>query len=328
VSKRASSDSCPKRWASLEGGMSVLYKSDIARGRSWARIFAEKAPDIEFHVWPETGDLAAVEYLIAWEPPPGLLTTLPNLKVLFSSGAGVDHLDLSTVPSHVPVVRMVEPGIVNGMVEYVTLSVLALHRNLLDYIRAQRAGAWQQIEVAPASARSVGVMGLGVLGQAVLERLGAFGYTRYGWNRSPKQIPGVTCYTGTQTLERFLGRCDILVCLLPLTPATQGILNRGVFAALPPGASLINVGRGGHLDSQALVDALDSGHLSAAILDVCEPEPLPPSHPFWSHPRILLTPHIASMTQPETAALVVLENIRRYERGEPLRDVIDRRRGY
>jgi glyoxylate/hydroxypyruvate reductase A len=308
--------------------VSVLYKSDIARGRAWARIFAEQAPDIEFHLWPETGDLAAVEYLVAWQPPPGLPAMLPNLKVLFSSGAGVDHLDLSAVPAHVPVVRMVEPGIVNGMVEYVTLSVLAVHRNLIDYLRSQAAGAWQPIEVVPASARSVGVMGLGVLGQAVLERLGAFGYSCYGWNRSPKTIPGVTCYTGAQTLERFLGHCDILVCLLPLTGETRGILNHRLFAALPRGASLINVGRGGHLDSQALLEALDSGHLSSAILDVCEPEPLPPLHPFWTHPRVLLTPHVASMTQPETAASVLLENIRRHQRGEPLRDVIDRGKGY
>jgi glyoxylate/hydroxypyruvate reductase len=308
--------------------MSVLYKSDIARGRSWARIFAEQAPELEFHLWPETGDLAAVEYLIAWQPPPGFLATLPNLKVLFSSGAGVDHLDLSAVPSHVPVVRMVEPGIVNGMVEYVTMSVLALHRNLIDYLRAQALGAWQAIEVAPASARRVGVMGLGVLGQAVLERLGSFGYSRYGWNGSPKMIPGVACYSGEQTLEQFLGQCDILVCLLPLTESTRGVLNRRLFAALPRGASLINVARGGHLDSQALLEALDSGHLSAAILDVCEPEPLPPLHPFWTHPRILLTPHIASMTQPETAAVVLLDNIRRHRCGEPLRDVIDRSKGY
>jgi glyoxylate/hydroxypyruvate reductase A len=308
--------------------MSVLYKSDIARGQAWARIFAEQAPDIEFHLWPQTGDLAAVEYLIAWEPPPGLLALFPNLKVLFSSGAGVDHLDLSAVPRHVPVVRMVEPGIVNGMIEYVTMSVLALHRNLIDYFRAQAVGIWQAIEVDPASARSVGVMGLGVLGQAVLERLGPFGYPRYGWNRSPKTIPGVTCYTGRQTLERFLAQCDILVCLLPLTGETRGILNRRLFAGLPRGASLINVGRGGHLDQQALLEALDSGHLSSAILDVCEPEPLPALHPFWTHPRILLTPHIASMTQPETAALVLLENLRRHRRGEPLRDVIDRSNGY
>jgi glyoxylate/hydroxypyruvate reductase A len=141
-------------------------------------------------------------------------------------------------------------------------------------------------------------------------------------------ISGVTCYSGEQTLEQFLGHCDILVCLLPLTESTRGVLNRRLFAALPRGASLINVARGGHLDSQALLEALESGQLSAAILDVCEPEPLPPLHPFWRHPRILLTPHIASMTQPETAALVLLENIRRHRRGEPLSDVIDRRKGY
>jgi glyoxylate/hydroxypyruvate reductase A len=308
--------------------MSVLYISDQARGRIWARIFAEEAPDIEFRIWPETGDLTAVEYLVAWQPPSGLLSALPNLKVLFSSGAGVDQLDLSTVQPGVPVVRMVEPGIVNGMVEYVTLSVLALHRNLIDYIRAQAAGVWQPVEVAPASARSVGVMGLGVLGQAVLERLGTFGYSRYGWSRLPKAIPGITCYAGMNSLEDFLGLCDILVCLLPLTAATHGILDSRLFSALPPGASLINVGRGGHLDRQALLTALDSGRLSAAILDVCEPEPLPQAHPFWSHPRILLTPHIASTTQPETAALVVLDNIRRHRRGEPLRHVIDLGKGY
>jgi len=228
----------------------------------------------------------------------------------------------------VQIVRMVEPGIVNGMIEYVTMSVLALHRDLFDYVHAQAAALWRVIEVHPASARTVGVMGLGVLGQAVLERLGTFGFQRCGWNRSPKEIPGVSCYAEEESLDRFLARCDILICLVPLTHATRGILNARVFAALPRGASIINVGRGGHLDSHALVKALDSGQLSRAILDVVDPEPLPPSHPLWHHPRVLITPHVASMTQPETAAPVLLENIRRHQRGESLRDVIDRRRGY
>jgi glyoxylate/hydroxypyruvate reductase A len=240
----------------------------------------------------------------------------------------VDHLDLSALPPDVLVVRMVEPGIVNGMIEYVTMSVLALHRNLIDYVRLQTAGDWRPLDVLPASARKVGVMGLGVLGHAVLNRLGAFGFPRYGWSQSPKDIPGVTTYAGAGALELFLRQCDILICLLPLTPATRGILDRRVFCALPRGAALINVGRGGHLDQQALLDALNSGDLSAAILDVCEPEPLPESHPFWRHPRILLTPHIASMTQPETAALAVIDNLRRHQRGEPLRDLVDRARGY
>ena len=305
--------------------MSVLYQSDPVRGRVWARIFADSAPEIAFHIWPQTGELSAVEYLVAWDPPPGLIATLPNLKVIFSSGAGVDHLDLSNIPAHLPVVRMIEPGIINGMMEYVTMAVLAVHRNLIDYIRSE---AWQPIRVVPASARRVGVMGLGVLGQAVLQRLAPVGYCLYGWNRSSKSIPDVTCFEGMQSLPSFLGNCDILVCLLPLTKATRGILNRETLAALPRGASLINVGRGACVDESALLEAMDSGQLSTAILDVFETEPLPTSHPFWRHPRIVVTPHVGADTQPETAAPIVLDNIRRHQRGEALHGVVDRSRGY
>lgn len=308
--------------------MSVLYRSDAPRAAAWSRYFAEHAPDIDFRVWPDTGDLEKVEYLIAWQAPAAFLASLPNLKVLFSSGAGIDHIDFSVVPPHVQVARMVEPGIINGMIEYVAMSVLALHRDLFDYVRMQPSGTWDPIEVLPASERSVGVMGLGVLGQAVLDRLGTFGFKRYAWNRSAKQLPGVSCYAGEASLPEFLGKCDMLICLVPLTPATRGILGRRLFEALPRGASVINVGRGPHLDQQALIDALDAGHLSRAILDVTDPEPLPPDHPLWRHPRVFITPHVASMTQPETAAPVLLENLRRHQRGEPLSDLIDRGKGY
>lgn len=308
--------------------MSVLYRSDAPRAAAWAQCFAEQAPDLDFYVWPDAGDLEQVEYLIAWQAPADFLASLPNLKVLFSSGAGIDHIDFSAVPPHVQVVRMVEPGIINGMIEYVTMSVLALHRDLFDYVRMQPAGAWDPVEVLPASARSVGVMGLGVLGQAVLDRLGTFGFQRYGWNRSARQIAGVACFAGAASLTDFLTKCDVLICLVPLTEATRWILDQRVFAALPRGASVINVGRGAHLDQQALLAALDSGHLSRAILDVTDPEPLPPDHPLWRHPRVFITPHVASMTQPETAAPILLENLRRHQRGEPLSDLIDRSKGY
>lgn len=149
-----------------------------------------------------------------------------------------------------------------------------------------------------------------------------------GWNRSPRTIDGVETFAGADQLQAFLTGCDVLICLLPLTPATQGILNRELFAALPPGAALVNVGRGPHLVDADLLAALDSGQLSHAILDVTEPEPLPPEHPFWTHPCVFVTPHVASMTQPETAAPILLENIRRHRRGEPLVGVVDRRRGY
>jgi glyoxylate/hydroxypyruvate reductase A len=308
--------------------VSVLYKADPVRGRIWAEVFAAHAPDVEFHIWPERGDPARVEYMVAWEPPPDWVASFPNIKALFSSGAGVDQLQLAQVPRHIQVVRMVEPGIVDGVVEYVTMSVLMLHRHIPAYWRQQANAVWRSIPAVPASSCHVGVMGLGVLGQAVLERLGSFGYQRHGWSRSPREIPGVTTFTGDDGLEKFVASCDILICLLPLTEETRGVLGPRVFAALRPGASLINAGRGAHVDASALLAALDSGHLSHAILDVTEPEPLPASHPFWNHPRISLTPHVAGTTRPETAAHVLLANIRRHQRGEPLHDVIDRSKGY
>jgi glyoxylate/hydroxypyruvate reductase len=308
--------------------VTILYRSDPERGRQWARIFAEQAPDLEFRMWPEVGDPAVVDYAVVWAPPPGFLESFPNLKVIFSTGAGVDHIDFSALPDNVPIVRMVEPGIVGTMVEYVTMAALALHRNLVDYVDQQRRREWRSIRVFPASERQVGVMGLGVLGQAALHALGQLGFRRSGWSRSPKQVDGVACYVGGDQLESFLAECDILVCLLPLTSETRGLLNAATFAALPQGAGLINAGRGGHLVEPDLLAALDSGQIGAAVLDVFSNEPLPADHIFWTHPRILITPHVASMTQPQTSAAVVLDNVRRHQRGEPLKDVVDRRRGY
>ena len=308
--------------------MTFLYKSDPARGAVWARHFALHAPDVPFRMWPDVGDPAQVRYLAAWTMPADLVTTLPNLEILFCVGAGIDQLDLSAVPPSLPVVRMIEPGLVAGMVEYVTLSVLAIHRDWLDYAAQQDAREWKALPVRSAASRRVGVMGLGVLGTAVLAKLRGFGYPCAGWSRSARAIEGVDCYAGEAGLRPFLARTDILVCLLPLTGATRGILDRSLFEALPAGAALVNAGRGGHLVQEDLIDALDTGRLSRAILDVTDPEPLPRDHPLWSHPRIFLTPHIASETQPETSAGVVLDNVRRHRRGETLIGLVDRRLGY
>ena len=308
--------------------MTFLYKADPERGAEWARLFAEKAPELPFRLWPDIGDPADVRYLAAWEPPDDLAQRFPNLDILFSVGAGVDQFDVSRLPPDLPVVRMVEPGIVDGMVEYVTLATLALHRDLIDYIAQQRARVWEPIRLRSAAGRRIGVLGLGMLGSAVLEKLRGFGFDCAGWSRSPRALDGVRCFAGAGALPDFLARTDILVCLLPLTDMTRGILNRELFARLPKGAALVNAGRGGHLVEADLIAALDSGHLSAAVLDVAEAEPPPPNHPFWTHPRILLTPHVASMTQPDTAVSVVLDNIRRHQSGEPLRGLVDRARGY
>lgn len=308
--------------------MTFLYKSDPARGAAWARLFAQKAPELPFRIWPDIGDPLDVRFLAAWEPPAALGTTFPNLEILFCVGAGIDHFDLSSVPASIPVVRMIEPGIAAGMIEYVTLSTLALHRNWFAYRDQQQQELWQPLRVQPAETRRVGVLGIGVLGKAVLDRLHSFGFASAGWSRSPHHLDGIDCYAGKAQLPAFLARTDILVCLLPLTGETRGILDSEAFGMLPPGAALINVGRGNHVVQEDLLQALDTGKLAAAILDVADPEPLPPGHPFWRHPRIMLTPHIASMTQPETAVDVVLNNIQRHGRGEPLIGLIDRTRGY
>ena len=304
-----------------------LYKADPVRGAEWAKWFAAKAPDIDFAIWPYTGDPARVRYLAAWEPPANL-DIYPNLELLFSVGAGIDQFDFSRLPPALPVVRMIESGIIGGMVEYVTLAVLAIHRHWQHYGAQQRAGVWKSQRVMPASSRRVGVLGLGVLAKAVLHQLRGFGFPCAGWSRSPHTIDGVDCYAGEDGLAPFLARTDVLICLLPLTAATEGILDAKLFAGLPDGAALINVGRGGHLVQHDLLAALASDKLASATLDVCEPEPLPADHPFWSHPNITLTPHIASMTQPETAVAAVLENLRRHRAGEPLEGLVARGRGY
>ena len=308
--------------------MTFLYKANATRGLEWARFFASHAPDLPFRIWPDIGDPAEVRYLAVWAPPENIAATFPNLELVFSVGAGVDQFDVSRLPPHVPLIRMLEPGITESMVEYATMAVLALHRDLVHFIAQQREQTWREIQITRAAKRRVGVMGLGKLGQAVLERLKPFGFPLAGWNRSPRTIEDVSCYAGEQALPDFLAQTDILVCLLPLTGETRGILNAGLFEAMPRGAQLVNVGRGGHLVEADLIEALDRGVLSAAVLDVAEPEPLPAGHPFWSHPRILLTPHIASMTTPETAVEYVLDTIGRHRRCEALPGRVDRQRGY
>lgn len=308
--------------------MAFLYKADPVRGAEWAELFVRKMPEMPFRIWPDIGDPSEVRYLAAWQPPEDLATRFPNLEVLFSTGAGTDHVDYSVIPETLPVVRMVECGIVNGMVEYVTLAVLSIHRDWRTYLDQQREKNWTAHRVRPASSRRVGVLGLGVLGRAVLESLHGFGFSCAGWSRSPQQIEGVECFAGADGLQQFLTRTDILICLLPLTDSTRGILSKLLFDKLQRGAIVINVGRGGHLVQDDLLQALDEGKLSCAMLDVCEPEPLPSNHPFWTHPKITLTPHIASMTQPETAVDAVIDNLRRHREGLPMIGLVDRARGY
>ena len=308
--------------------MALLYKADPVRGEQWKRLFAEHAPDIEWRAWPDIGDPQDIRYLAAWQAPDDLETALPNLEVLFALSAGVDQLDLAKLPTNLPVVRLLDPGITRGMCEYATFAVLSLHRDMLRYRQQQMARCWQAHLLQPAAKRRVGVMGLGTQAQQILATLQPFGFALSGWARSEHQIEGVDCFAGAGQLPAFLGQCDIVLCVLPLTEQTKGILNRELFQHLPKGAALVNMGRGGHLIEEDLLEALASGQLSAAVLDVLQQEPAAPDHPFWHHPQILLTPHIAAMTQPESAFSVLLENIRRHQRGESMLGQVDRERSY
>lgn len=309
--------------------MALLIKTDIDRGNAWTEALNAHYPELKTFTWPYKGDPAKIDYALVWQPPKGELKRYPNLKAIFSVGAGIDHLASDPeLPTGIPVVRMVEPGLTAGMSQYVTLAVLNHHRFMIDYAAQRREKVWEEIPQIAADARQVGMLGLGVLGRDALDKLKAFDFKLAGWSRSPKSITGVTCFHGSGGLDAFLAETDILVCLLPLTPETEGILNSETFAKLPAGASVVNVGRGAHLVEDDLIAALDSGQLSGATLDVFRQEPLPEKHPFWKHPRIFMTPHIASMTIPSSAVRAVVANIQRLESGEALQHVVDMKRGY
>ncbi len=309
--------------------MALLFKSELDRADLWADALRRCDPALDVRVWPKVGEPAEIDYALVWKPPPGLLASLPQLRLIFSLGAGIDHLTSDPeLPPGIPVLRMVEPGLTGGMTEYVVMSVLMHHRRMVDYAGLQRDKVWEVLPAPLAAERRVGIMGVGVLGADAAAALTGLGFDVAGWSRTPKSIDGVESFHGPDQLEAFLARTEILVCLVPLTDETRGILNARTFAQLPRGAAVINVGRGELLAEDDLLQALEDGQIGAATLDVFAAEPLDPEHPFWSHPRVVVTPHIASLTVPDSGARAVIENIRRHEAGQPLLNVADLGRGY
>lgn len=307
----------------------LLFISQVESPDPWKKALEECVPGLEVRIWPEVGTPGEVDYLLCWQPPASAVEDLAGLKAVFSLGAGIDHLaDLPETLAHIPVVRMVEPALTEGMTGYVVYQVLRFHRSMPEY-EAQRARReWRELPQVRPRDRRIGIMGLGVLGSDAARALVALGFDVSGWSRSAKRLDGVRGFAGNDTLSAFLAQSDILVCMLPLTPQTRGIINRETLSRLPAGAAVINVGRGGHLVETDLIEALDSGHVAWAALDVFEVEPLPKKHPFWAHPRITMTPHIASLTNPVTGARVIAKHIECLESGAVMENRVDFSKGY
>ncbi len=306
----------------------IVIKTDFDLFDAWESAFA--AAGIEAIRWSDRERfLDSIRYALVWQPAPGELAAMPALELVFSIGAGVDHLvGENIVPPHLPVVRNVDPGLTAGMVEHVVYHVIRLHRGMAGYETDQVARRWCPRPQTPTWDHTVGVMGIGQLGGACAEALKHLGFRVAGWSRNPRNLPQIDCYHGNDGLPDFLAQCEFLVCLLPLTSDTRGILNRHTLAMLPRGAGLINVGRGPLAVDEDLLAALDSGQLGAAALDVFNQEPLPRDHPYWTHPGVTITPHVASITMPATSALHIIDNIRRHQEGRELTHTADLSRGY
>ncbi|MSP88332.1 MAG: glyoxylate/hydroxypyruvate reductase A [Alphaproteobacteria bacterium] len=307
----------------------VLFKSHADSAERWGQELTKQFPGLDYRIWPAAGDKTDVDTAIVWKPERGMLRQFPNLKMIFSLGAGVDHIFADPeLPKDVPVIRLVDPWMANSMAEYVALNVLRFHRDDHHYQRHQAAGKWKSLDFVESASRRVGFLGMGFMAGDCAAKLKPFGFDIAGWTRSPKAIDSIKSFHGADGLAPFLKRTDILVCLLPATPETAGILNARNFAQLPRGSFLIQCGRGAHTVEADLLAAMDSGHLAAAALDVFPTEPLPPDNPVWRHPNVFITPHVASQTNPRTGALVVAENMRRVRRGEAPRDAVDPKVGY
>jgi glyoxylate/hydroxypyruvate reductase len=297
----------------------------------WQAGFRAAAPELEVRGWNDPSvDPDAVTYVLVWEPEPGRIAGYRNLRVIFSSAAGVDHIVRDpTVPTHLPIVRMVSEETSQTLGEYCCLAALSILRDYPRMIAAQAERRWDTYE-PPHTARDkrVGIMGFGTIGQVAARMLGGLGFQLAGWARTRKSADGVTMFAGDDELAAFLSTCDIVVNLLPDTPETRGILDARRLAMLPRGAGVVNGGRGTAIVLPDLIAALDSGQIGAAVLDVFEEEPLPADNPAWNHPRITVTGHLAGYASRRARAASVAATLAALERGEIIPHMYDRARGY
>ncbi len=295
----------------------------------WTKALKNLKPDLDLRIYPEEGNLEDIEFVLCWKHPKGVLKRYPNLKIISSLGAGVDHLFTDPeLPNHVPIVRIVDPELAQGMSEFVIGIILNQMRSYTRYSENQQQKLWKARRFQIAKNTQIGIMGMGVLGQDLAKKLKGIGFNVVGWAQSAKEIEGVQVYVGTKNYDAFLKNTNFLVCLLPLTNETENILNKETFSKLPENSYVINVARGAHLVDADLIEMIDNGHLSGATLDVFRKEPLPEAHAFWHHPKIKITPHIASLTNPVSVAPQIIENYNRAKSGEELLNVVSTKLGY
>ena len=304
----------------------------VYTGRSsgdWRQRFEAAAPEFHWLAWPDIEQAAEASVMVGWNPPPDLFLQLPRLRLVHALGAGVDgFLKREDFPADIPLLRLRDAGMAEQMVEYALLGVLHWQRHVLAYSAQQREARWRQQPARTRADTRVGVLGLGYMGGTVAQALAGLGYAVEGWSRTPRALDGVVCRHGDDALPPLLARCDVLVSMLPSTPDTRGLLDAAKLGVLPPGAFLVNAARGDQIVIADLIAQLDRGHLSGALLDVFPTEPLPPDDPLWRHPKIIATPHVAALTVPGPAVEQVVENLRRFVRGEALLGQVDRARGY
>lgn len=307
----------------------IAYLSRDTDGQQWRTMLEAALGSIDFRKLDSLGKISEIEIVLAWKPPPGLIASFGNVKLIVSLGMGVDHLLADDrLPAGVPITRIMDDGLVGQMSEYALYWALRHHRDIDKYAASQKAAVWKPEDFVDTIHRRIGVMGLGTIGQDIAGKFAQLGFPTAGWSRTKKTIPGVETFHEAYGLKPFLAKSDILINVLPLTRQTRGLLSAETFAAMPAGAYLINIARGGHVVDADLLAALDSGHLSGAALDVFNEEPLPASHAYWHHPKVSVTPHIAGATNPRTASPGVIENIKHLRAGQPLIHLVDPRSGY
>lgn len=309
--------------------MSLLLLAPDRDMAPWQEALHEIDPDLEIEIWPNVKNKERVHFIVAWDHPSQVLGTYPNLMAISSLGAGVDHiLRDESLPPKVPVCRVVSPSLVRQMKEYVLAGVLSYHRNFFQYMNQRVKGIWEPHPNKKHNDFSIGIMGLGELGQPTAELLAGLGYDVLGWSRSEKDFDSYDTYAGNSELQDFLSQTQLLVCMLPLTEATSGILDLDLFKQLNHPAYLINVARGEHLVEEDLIYALDKNWLAGALLDVFAEEPLPEEHPFWNRENIMITPHVSSLTPPEEVASQLVDNYKRVLSGMEPSNKVDREKGY